>query len=293
MSDISALGLGLMGAALAQALVASGHTVTVWNRSPAKALPLVELGAALASNVAAAVEASPVILICVNGYHVTRTMFESPEVVKNLSRRIVVQLSTGTPKEARESETWFVSHGAQYLDGAILAGPNAIGTPNSTILYSGRREAFERCNDLLKSFGEDVRFVGDKIGSAAALDLAWLSKLFGTYAGVAHGTILCKSEGVDLDLYSKVFMEKDSARWMIDVIGKNAFKNPGATLGVWNTALQRIRDQASHKEINCEVPDFVAGILNRAIAAGHGDEHIAAMVKVFRSNPDLMTRWEA
>jgi 3-hydroxyisobutyrate dehydrogenase-like beta-hydroxyacid dehydrogenase len=293
MSDISALGLGRMGSALARALINGGHNVTVWNRSPAKALPLVELGATLAGSVATAVESSPVILICVDNYQVTRTMFESPDAVRKLSGRIVVQLSTGTPKEARESEAWFVAHGAQYLDGAILAGPNAIGTPNSTILYSGWRDAFERCNDLLKSFGDDVRFVGDKIGSAAALDLAWLSKLFGTYAGVAHGAILCESEGVDLDLYSKVFMEKDSARWMIDVIGMNAFKNPGATLGVWNAALQRIRDQASDKEINCEVPDFVAGILSRAIAAGHGDEHVAAMVKVFRSPSNLVTRWEA
>ena len=119
------------------------------------------------------------------------------------------------------------------------------------------------------SFGEDVRFVGEKIGSAAALDLAWLSKLFGMYVGVAHGATLCESEGVDINLYSKVFIEKDSALWMIDFIGNNAFKNPGATLGAWNTALQRIRDQASDKEINCEVPDFVAGILSRAIAAGH------------------------
>ena len=285
MGDISNLGLGLMGSALARSMITGGNKVTVWNRSPAKTQPLLELGAARAESIASAVEASPILMVCVDNYQVTGTMFESADVTDKLSGRIVIQLSTGTPKEARESEAWFVSHGAQYLDGAILAGPNAIGTPNSTILYSGQRETFDRCKAMLKSLGEDVRFVGEKVGSAAALDLAWLSKLYGVFAGIAHGAILCESEGVDLDLYSNVFQEKDGARGIIEVIRKDAFKNPGATLEVWSAALQRIRNQAHDKRINCEVPDFMADILRRAITAGYGDEHIAAMIKVLRVGP--------
>lgn len=56
MGDISALGLGRTGSALVRALINGGHNVTVWNRSAAKALPLVELGATLAGSVATAVE---------------------------------------------------------------------------------------------------------------------------------------------------------------------------------------------------------------------------------------------
>jgi 3-hydroxyisobutyrate dehydrogenase-like beta-hydroxyacid dehydrogenase len=110
--------------------------------------------------------------------------------------------------------------------------------------------------------------------------LAWLSKLYGAFAGVAHGAIICEAEGVDLGIYSTVFPENDGARWMIDVIKKGDFSNPSATLGVWNAALRRIRNQAHDAGINSEVPDFVAGILDRAEVNGHGEEHIAAMVKV-------------
>ena len=45
MSGISVIGLGAMGSALARALVKAGHEVTVWNRSPQKMEPLVDLGA--------------------------------------------------------------------------------------------------------------------------------------------------------------------------------------------------------------------------------------------------------
>jgi 3-hydroxyisobutyrate dehydrogenase-like beta-hydroxyacid dehydrogenase len=58
MGDISVLGLGQMGSALARSLVSAGHRVTVWNRSPAKAQRLVDLGADGVAGVAAAVDAS-------------------------------------------------------------------------------------------------------------------------------------------------------------------------------------------------------------------------------------------
>jgi 3-hydroxyisobutyrate dehydrogenase-like beta-hydroxyacid dehydrogenase len=51
-------------------------------------------------------------MVCVDNYQVTRALFESANVIEKLPGRKVIQLSTGTPKEARESETWFVLHGA-------------------------------------------------------------------------------------------------------------------------------------------------------------------------------------
>ena len=153
MSDISALGLGLMGSALARSLVDGGHAVTVWNRSPAKMQPFVDLGAAPADTVAAAVEASPVVLVNIDDYPSTRALLEAADVVEKLSGRTVVQLSTGTPQEAREFEAWFGSQGAEYLDGALLCYPEDIGTPGATIVYSGRRSTFDECEALLTSLG--------------------------------------------------------------------------------------------------------------------------------------------
>ena len=192
-----------------------------------------------------------------------------------------MQLSTGAPQEAREFEAWFTSQGADYLDGALLCYPEDIGSPNATIVYSGRRSVFDHCEALLTSLGEDIRFVGERVGSAAALDLAWLSSLYGAYAGAAHGVVLCESEGVDLGLYATVGVN-DAARWIIETVKEDDFGDPTATLSVWNAAVRRIRDHARGAKINSEVPDFVAGILDRAEAAGHGAEHIAAMVKVLR-----------
>src|SRR5258708_17918564 len=285
MSDISALGLGLMGSAVARSFVNAGHRLTVWHRSAAKTRPLVQLGASAAGSVPAAVTASPIVLICIDSYRTTRTLFDKPDVISLLPGRTIVQLTTGSPSEARQADAWFSARGALYLDGAILGGPATMGTPQCTVLISGRHETFERCAALLGALGGGARHIGEKIGAAAAIDMAYLARQYGMYAGVAHGVLICESEGADLESYASVFAENDTGRWLIDVVRKCACANPHATLGVWNAALRGLQGQARDAGISSEVPDLVAGILDRAEAAGFGAEHIAAMVKVLRQGP--------
>src|SRR5258706_3090773 len=285
MSEISSLGLGLMGSAVARSFVNAGRRLTVWNRSGAKAQPLIQLGANAAGSVRSAVAASPIVLICIDGYRTTQTLFDEPGVVRLLPGRIIVQLSTGSPSEAREAEAWFSARGALYLDGAILGGPATMGTSKCTVLVSGQREIFERCAPLLDALGGGTRHIGERIGTAAAIDMAYLARQYGMYAGVAHGVLICESEAADLEVFASVFAENDTGRGMIDAVSKGAFSNPPATLSVWNAALRRLQEQARDAGINREVPDLVSGILNRAEAAGFGAEHIAAMVKVLRKVP--------
>ena len=68
MSDVTVIGLGNMGSALARALLEDGYAVTVWNRSQEKAAPLVDKGAVLAPSPSAAITDSPMIMVCVTNY---------------------------------------------------------------------------------------------------------------------------------------------------------------------------------------------------------------------------------
>jgi 3-hydroxyisobutyrate dehydrogenase-like beta-hydroxyacid dehydrogenase len=142
MSYISVIGLGAMGSALASAQLDAGRSIIVWNRSQHKASVHIARGAKGAATVSEAVQASPVIMICVDNYRVANALLETDDVVPALSDRTIIQFSTGTPKEARDSEAWLADHGARYLDGAIMCYPNAIGAPDSMILVGGTERAF-------------------------------------------------------------------------------------------------------------------------------------------------------
>ena len=97
MGKVSVVGLGMMGAALAKTLLQAGHEVSVWNRNPQKAKPLGAAGAAIADSLAMAVSASPITLVCVRDYAVTRELFAAVEVTAAVADRCIVQLSTGKP----------------------------------------------------------------------------------------------------------------------------------------------------------------------------------------------------
>jgi 3-hydroxyisobutyrate dehydrogenase-like beta-hydroxyacid dehydrogenase len=282
MSDISVIGLGSMGSALARAVQTAGHRLTVWNRTAEKARPFVNEGATGAASAASALEASPVTVVCIDNYAVTRRILETDDAMRRLSGKTLIQLTTGTPREARDFEEWLRNGGVDYIDGAITDGPAGVDAGTAQILFAGAESTFRRHEKLLQCLGGDLRYVGENIGAAAALDLAWLSQRYGLFVGVAHGARLCESENVGLDLYASMFPEGDRARTLANVMHADAYEKPGATLAVWAAALKRVQNQAEDAGINREIPDFVADLLGRAMAEGYGEEDVAALLKVLR-----------
>ena len=283
MSEISVIGLGAMGSALARALLQADHHVTVWNRTAAKMEPLVALGAKGATSIGNAVRASSLVMVCVVNYSATKSLFGAKEVTAHLSGRTLIQLSTGTPREARESETWARDCGAGYVDGAIMAYARGIGSEDTLIFISGSQTAFARCQPYLACLGGDLRYLGETVGAAAAIDLAQHCYYLGGMIGLVHGALLCESEKIGVDLLASSFGEGELAKKLSEIIHKNAYGQSESTINLWEGAVQRIQSQARDARMNIEFPDFVSGIFRRAVAAGHGDKDTAALIKVLRT----------
>jgi 3-hydroxyisobutyrate dehydrogenase-like beta-hydroxyacid dehydrogenase len=283
MSDISVFGLGLMGSALARVLQQAGHKITVWNRSSEKMVPFVAEGATGAPSVVSAAIASPVLLVCVDSYDVTMDFLGSDEVAPHLAGRTLIQLSTGTPREALDAAAWFNNCGVAYIDGAILVLPSGIGTEDAQILFAGPKREFRQVEPILQCLGGNLRYLGENVRAAATLNLAWLCQRLGLILGAVHGALLCKSEDVGTDIYATIFPEGDRVQMLAQVIHLGEFGKPDVTVRAWHAVLQRLQRQARESEISSEFPGFAAGILERAIAAGYGEEDVAALIKVMRA----------
>ena len=286
MTELTCVGLGLMGSALARALLAAGHQVTVWNRSPGKAEALVGLGAQESRSLAEALAASPIVLICIDNYTSTRALLEPEAKAGHLAGRTVVSLTTGTPREAEELSAWVEAQGADYLDGAILPGPNEIGTSTGDILISGDARAWEVAGPFLTCLAGRVRLVGQRVGAAAGLDFAWLTMSFIQFIGVAHAANICRSQGIDLQAFMDLWpfdpapvdpetYTPELARRIKDA----DYAHPTATLQVWGEALGHIQAQARDAGIPSDIPDFIAGYFQRAIGMGLGQQEAIAIYK--------------
>lgn len=285
MADVTVLGSGSMGSALARAFIRAGHRTTVWNRTAERTLPLVEAGAYSAVSVSDAVQSSPVIVVCVADYPATHRLLGAPDVSASLRGRTLIQFSTGAPEEARDAQRWAAGLGAAYLDGAILAFPKQIGRPTTTIFFSGEEAAWSKCQRLVQCLAGKPVFVGADAGGAEAVDLAILSNFLCAVAGAAHAASICEAEGVDMGHVMSVLPEGSDAGYIMGTIKSGRFANPGATLGTWHHgAVQKLLRQAQGLKIGSEVPDFINTLTSGALAAGHGKEHIAGLYKLLRKS---------
>ena len=285
MSDVTVIGLGAMGSALARTLIEAGRSVTVWNRSPEKMQPLMALGAEGPSGLAEALAASPRVIVCIPDYGSTVELFDQPSIIPLLEGRTLIQLSTGTPKEAGESERWFRDRGAAYLDGAILCWPGHIGTPDGRILVAGPESAFKDSEADLQCLAGDLRYLGTNIRAASTLDLAFLSRITGIIFGSIHGAHVCEAEGVPVSEFTSLLPPNDRSVSLTQVISDGTFtevSKGGATVDVAGSAVTRLREQANDAGINSELPDLMCDWVKRAQTAGYGSQETAAVIKMLR-----------
>ena len=284
MSDVTIVGLGLMGTALVGALRQAGYKLTIWNRSSDKTEKLLGDGVMAVSTVAEAVGASPVVIICIDAPNATKTVLDSDLVLPNLRERIIIQLSTCLPEDAREAESWLHTKSAEYLDGAILCAPQDVGTKNGQILLSGRGDTYEKVRKIVGCLGDKVEFLGANIGSASTLTLAWLSTRFGRFMGIVHAANICRSEGVDLMKFTSLFPGDDQIQHHGGTIRDASYETRSATLDVWHSSLKLLLAQADDAKINDDFPRLVDVFFDKAVTTGYGDEHVMAIFKVLRGS---------
>ena len=192
-SPVTVLGLGAMGGVLATALLDAGRDVTVWNRSAGREEALVARGARRAAGVREAVLAAPTVVACLYDHASVHETLDP--VAGDLRGRTLVNLTTTTPNESRQVAAWASQHGAEFLDGAIMATPDMIGTPGGSILYSGSRDAFDHGRGILDVWATST-FEGTDPGRASLLDLAMLSGMYTMFAGFLHGAAMVGADGV-------------------------------------------------------------------------------------------------
>jgi len=191
MTDISVIGLGAMGSALARAQIAAGRSVTVWNRSPEKAASLVAEGA---------ISASPVTITCVRSHPQAIGILRNAGNV--LPGKTIIELSTGGATEAEELSQFLEGAGAEWMFGIINAYPHMIGNEDAVLSVVGTEEQWVANSPIIKAMGGGFVHVGDQAGMLAALFAGLFTVRQGFMWGMIYGALACKKAGISMQAFS-------------------------------------------------------------------------------------------
>lgn len=196
---VAFLGLGRMGVPMAAHVARAGHQLTVWNRTPGKAGPLLELGATQAPSVAAAVEGAEVVVLVLFGPDAVREVL--PDVVAHAPGALVVDASTIGPEAAHEFAATCAAGGLRYVD-APVAGSVKPATDGTLGVFLGGSEAdAAQAREVAVLWGDPDRvFHVGGTGSASALKLCVNQGLGVMAAGLGESLRLGRDLGLDRDL---------------------------------------------------------------------------------------------
>jgi len=279
---VAVLGLGEMGRVLASALLDGGRHVTVWNRSPGRDAGLVARGAHRATDARDAVRVAPTVVVCLYDHASVHETLDP--LAEQLRGRVVVNVTTTTPNEARELASWASDHGVRYLDGAIMATPPMIGAPGAAILYSGDEIVFRETRDVLDVWATST-FEGADAGRASLLDLAMLSGMYTMFAGFLHGAAMVGTDGVDAASFARraaPFLAAMTEAFALDaeVIDRGDYTGPVQSLD-WSDLGHLVR--ASEEQGVDPAPiAMVEELRRRQVDAGHGAEDFARIYESLR-----------
>lgn len=283
MTKLAVCGLGLLGRPIAARLVGAGHDVTVWNRTPERAAPLLELGARRAETPEEAAA----------GAEVAVTVLSTPEVLERVlfgpsglaagmvAGSTLVEMSTIGP-DAVQALAPRLPEGVEMVDAPVLGSvPQATeGTLN--VFVGGSPEAFERLRPLLEVLGRP-RHIGP-LGSGAAMKLTVNSTLGPLMAALGEALALADAFGLDQAAVLDVLADSAlgaSTRSKRSRIESGEFE-PNFRLEMALKDSVLITEAAARRGVALPVAAAVRDVLAAAEEGGLGDLDYSAVIAHIR-----------
>ncbi|MBO8200907.1 NAD(P)-dependent oxidoreductase [Streptomyces smyrnaeus] len=283
--SVTVIGLGPMGQAMVHALLGKGHQVTVWNRTPSRADALVARGAVLAKSAEDALSANELVVLSLTDYDAMYAVLEPASHA--LAGRVLVNLSSDTPKKTRAGARWVSEHGGVHLTGGVNASPSGIGQPGSSTFYSGPRQVFDAHRSTLEVLtGTDYR--GEDPGLAALLYqmgmvMFWTSTL-------SYWQVIALADANGLTATDVLPHATETMTGMPDFLSFyaeriDAGEHPGDVdrLAMGMASVEHVLHTNADAGVDTTLPAAVAALFRRGMDAGHAADSFSSLVELMKT----------
>jgi 2-hydroxy-3-oxopropionate reductase len=278
--SVGVIGLGLMGTALTERLLDHNCRVAVWNRTRAKAAPVIAKGAHWSDNPLA--DCRRVII----------SLYTSEVVAEVLQQmesgfqpgQIILDTTTGEPEQTAALGGRLAARGVQYLDAPISGSSEQTRRGEATVIVGGDRAAIDACADLWPVLGRNVFHVGP-CGSAARVKLISNLVLGLNRAVLAEGLAFAEALGVSPAAALEVMAGSNAYSRAMDVKGRKMVERDFTVQARLSQHLKDVHlmlNAAASAGLSLPLTETHRRLMQQAEAAGWGDLDNSVILEVLR-----------
>ncbi|WP_240644927.1 L-threonate dehydrogenase [Serratia marcescens] len=290
------IGLGIMGAPMAEKLLAGGHTLYAHTRHEVPATLLQQGAIACRDPQQVADEADVIFIMVPDTPQVEEVLFgERGCAAGKLNGKVVVDMSSISPLETKAFAQRINQLGAQYLDAPVSGGAAKAEEGQMTVMAAGADATFERLQPVLNAIAGKVYRIGETIGLGATVKIIH-QLLAGVHiAAGAEAMALAARAGIPLDVMYDVVTHAAGNSWMFENRMRHVVDGdytPKSAVDIFVKDLGLVADTARALHFPLPLASTAFTMFTAASNAGYGKEDDSAVIKIF-AGIDLPQKKEA
>ncbi|HEX4309980.1 MAG TPA: NAD(P)-dependent oxidoreductase [Acidobacteriaceae bacterium] len=285
-TKVAFLGLGLMGSGMAARLLGAGYSLTVYNRTRAKAEPLAGLGATLADSPAEAVAGAEIIFSMLADDAACRAVWLGSDGALAAAPvdAVLVESSTVTVGWIDELNMAAQARGLALIDAPVTGSKPQAAAGQLLFLVGGDAATLEKIRPALLFMGRDAIHLGPT-GSGARMKLINNFLCGVQLASLAEGIAMIERSGLDPARAVSVLTQGAPGSPLVNGVSARMMQQqyaPNFALNLMAKDLRYAAQEGAEQGIDAITAKAALRVFENAIAAGDGEKDIAAVVEHFR-----------
>ncbi len=281
------IGLGNMGSAFAERLLAAGYDLRVYNRSREKAGPFAALGATVADSVAELAAGADVVLTSLSDDEALESI-AAAVVASARPGAVLADSSTVSPGASARVAAEAADASILYLRAPVSGNPTVVRAGNLSFIVSGSRDALERAEPVLRAIGPTIHYVGE--GEQARIVKLAINLVIGGLAQLmAEALVLGEASGVSRGVLLETMADSAAGAPFVKYKTEPLLRDDYSatfTTSLMDKDIDLVLEAADAAGVRLPVAGQIKGILSAAIAAGFGDDDFMALFPHLRNTSD-------
>ena len=285
--SVAFLGLGIMGSGMARRLVDAGYPVTVFNRTPDRARPLVEAGASIASSPREAAAGVDIVFTMVADDAASRALWQGDDgaLAGVRSGTLLVECSTVTVARIGELAALARHAGCTLVDAPVTGSKNQAAAGELTFLVGAPEDALERIRPALAAMGRTILHLGPT-GSGALVKLINNFLCGVQAASLAEAVAIIERSTLDRDRAVEAIVNGSPGSPVVRTLAARMTApdfSPNFYLHLLAKDMRYAIAEGESRGVPMRTAETALGLLDSAMARGDGDRDMAAVVEQFRT----------